>query len=242
MHDSEIHHSLDLYIGKRIRESRQKQGLTLNDVGEKIGVSHQQIQKYEQGQARLSAIALYQMGRILGVDTHYFFRGFEHFTTKDEVLKGDIIIPDRERALNILLVEDDPADELLTRRALDESSISVKIFALHDGVAVLDFLRRRTTQIDFPRPDIIILDLNIPKRDGHTVLKELKRDRDLCDIPVIILTNSINFQEMMSCYRQHASGYICKSFDFDVFQQSLEHLVLYWARAVALPHRSCGEY
>ncbi|MES2253348.1 MAG: response regulator [Pseudomonadota bacterium] len=231
---------LDHYIGKRLREKRQKLGLTLTDLAEKLGVSHQQIQKYEQAQSRVSAITLYHLGEILGVEPSYFFQGFSAFKKKTERVAGDVIVPDRESVLNILLVEDDAADELLTRRAFDECSVSVNLFTVHDGVVALDFLRNKSTSVDFPRPDIILLDLNIPKRDGATVLREIKRDRDMSDIPVIIMTNSINFQEMILCYKAYASGYICKPFDYDVFQNSIESLASYWAKSVVLPNRSHG--
>lgn len=231
---------LDSYIGRRLREKRQKLSLTLTDLAEKLGVSHQQIQKYEQAQSRIAAITLYQLGEILGVDPSYFFQGYSAFKKKTERISGDVIIPDRESTLHILLVEDDAADELLTRRAFSETSVDVSLFTVHDGVAALDFLRNKCTSVDFPRPDIILLDLNIPKRDGATVLREIKRDRDISDIPVIIMTNSINFQEMISCYKAYAAGYICKPFDFDVFQKSIDSLARYWAQSVVLPSRSHG--
>jgi CheY-like chemotaxis protein/DNA-binding XRE family transcriptional regulator len=238
--NNENQKDLDIYIGKRLREKRQKLSLTLTDLAEKLGVSHQQIQKYEQAQSRIAAITLYQLGEILGVEPSYFFQGFSAFKKKTERLTGDVIVPDRESTLNILLVEDDAADELLTRRAFSECSVNVNMFTVHDGVAALDFLRNKCTSVDFPRPDIILLDLNIPKRDGATVLREIKRDRDISDIPVIIMTNSINFQEMISCYKAFAAGYICKPFDFDIFQNSIESLARYWAQSVVLPNRSHG--
>ncbi len=231
---------LDQYIGKRLREKRQKLGFTLTDLAEKLAVSHQQIQKYEQAQSRISAITLYQLGEILGVEPSYFFQGFSAFQKKCGRIHGDVIVPDRQSSLNVLLIEDDAADELLARRAFAEASLPVNIFTVHDGVAALDCLRNRSTLVDFPRPDIILLDLNIPKHDGATVLREIKRDREISDIPVIILTNSINFQEMISCYKTYAAGYICKPFDFDVFQKSIDALVRYWALTVVLPSRANG--
>jgi CheY-like chemotaxis protein/DNA-binding XRE family transcriptional regulator len=238
--DNEHQKDLDIYIGRRLREKRQKLNLTLTDLAEKLGVSHQQIQKYEQAQSRVAAITLYHLGEILGVDTSYFFQGYSAFMKKHERLTGDVIVPDRESTLNILLVEDDAADELLTRRAFNECSVNVNLFTVHDGVAALDFLRNKSTSVDFPRPDVVLLDLNIPKRDGATVLREIKRDRDISDIPVIIMTNSINFQEMISCYKAYAAGYICKPFDFDIFQSSIDALARYWAQSVVLPSRAHG--
>jgi CheY-like chemotaxis protein/plasmid maintenance system antidote protein VapI len=231
---------LDTYIGKRLREKRQKLGYTLCDIAEKMSVSHQQIQKYEQAQSRISAITLYQLGEILGVEPGYFFQGFSAFQKKGERLQGDVIVPNRTTSLNVLLIEDDAADELLTRRAFADSSIDVNLLTLHDGASALEFLRNRTTIVDFPRPDVILLDLNIPKHDGASVLREIKRDREINDIPIIVLTNSINFTEMLACYKSYASGYICKPFDFEIFQNSIQAFAKYWSQCVVLPNRANG--
>jgi CheY-like chemotaxis protein/plasmid maintenance system antidote protein VapI len=230
---------LDMHVGKRLREKRQKLGMTLAYVAERLGVSHQQIQKYEQAQSRISAGMLYQIGQLYGVPSQYFFDGFQSSKQKlGEKRSTDIICHNREKALNILLVEDDPTDELLTRRALEAANHKVNIFCVHDGAQAIEFLRYKTMNVDFPRPDIVLLDLNIPKRDGHYVLKEIKRDRDIQDIPVVILTNSISVQEMISVYKNQASGYISKSFDFDLFQKSMVGFVEYWSLVVVLPNTS----
>ncbi|MCX7338588.1 MAG: response regulator [Alphaproteobacteria bacterium] len=226
---------IDIFVGKRLREKRQKLALTLAQVGEKLGVSHQQIQKYEQAQSRISASILFQIGQFYGVSSHYFFDGFQHQGKKSDSLNLGTISQDAVTVLNILLVEDDPADELLARRALESANIKINIFCVHDGVQALDFLRHGSVSIDFPRPDLVLLDLNIPKRDGHTVLKEIKRDREIQEIPVIILTNSISIQAMVNAYKNSASGFICKSFDYDHFEQSIAGLVNYWGSVVVLP-------
>ncbi|MDP3371574.1 MAG: response regulator [Candidatus Paracaedibacteraceae bacterium] len=231
---------LDIYIGKRLRFIRQKLGLTLLEVAKKLGISLQQVQKYEQAQSRISATTLHQLGEIMGVESKFFFQGFLTFKKKLNFTTSDTVIPDYESVLNVLLVENDVADEFLTRRALSECSVNVNLFVLHDGEAVIDFLRNRLVSTNFPRPDIILLDLSIPKRDGENVLREIKRDKTLSDIPVIIMTNKINFQDMVSCYKAYASGYICKPYDYDVFLNLLNTLANYWAKSVVLPNRSHG--
>ncbi|MBY0463146.1 MAG: response regulator [Alphaproteobacteria bacterium] len=228
---------LDVYVGKRLREKRQKLGMTLAYVAERLSVSHQQIQKYEQAQSRISAGMLYHIGQLYGVPSQYFFDGFQAIQQKKgEKINTDIISHNLEKPLSILLVEDDPTDELLTRRALEAADHKVHIFCVHDGAQAIEFLRYKTMNVDFPRPDIVLLDLNIPKRDGQTVLKEIKRDREIQDIPVIILTNSISVQEMITVYKNQASGYISKSFDYDVFQKNMIGLVDYWSTVVVLPN------
>ena len=236
----ENHHELDHYIGKRLREKRLKRGLTLEDLSEKLNLSRQQLQKYETAQSRLSTTILYHLGLLLDVKPSYFFQGYANFQKKAQPPVANIIVPDRQSTLNILLIEDDAADQLLTRRAFEECSVNVNLLAMHDGIAALGFLRNESTSVDFPRPDLILLDLNIPKQDGASVLNELKSDPNLVDIPVIILTNSIDFKEMHSCYKAHAAGYLCKTFDFDVFQNNLDILAQYWALSAVLPNRSQG--
>lgn len=228
---------LETYVGRRLREKRQKLGMTLAYVAEKLSISHQQIQKYEQAQSRISAPILYQIGQVYGVPSQYFFEGYKPSCEKNlESPLSDVITSREEKSLNILLVEDNPADELLTRRALEASQERLNIFCVHDGVQAIEFLRYKTLAADFPRPDVVLLDLNLPKRDGHAVLKEIKRDRDIQDIPVIVLSNSISIQEMISAYKNYACGYIVKSFDYDIFQEALIGFVKYWVSVVILPN------
>lgn len=225
---------IDTYVGKKVRERRQKLGWTLMELAQKLGVSHQQIQKYEQGTTRVSAGALYQLSRIFQTNQNYFFDGFS--TTPAPESDGVIHLEPLQE-LNIIVIEDDAADELLTRKALKECDFIANVHALHDGEEAIQFLRHCHEQIQFPRPDLILLDLNMPKRDGHMVLKEIKRDRNIQDIPVIILTNSVNRQEMISAYKNGASGYLCKSFDFNLFKQHINNIMHYWGGTVALPSR-----
>ena len=227
---------LDIFIGKRLREKRHKLGFTLAQVGKNLGISHQQIQKYEQAQSRVSAGILYQLGQFYGVSPHYFYQGFTPLTQRSEKKKSNVVFHNPSKVLHILLVEDDPADELIMRRALDATNHKINIFCVHDGAQTIDFLRyKQDLNVDFPRPDLILLDLNIPKRDGFNVLKEIKRDRSLQDIPVIVLTNGISIEEMVNVYQNYAAGYICKTFDYTSFQTNIVTLVNYWSSVVVLP-------
>lgn len=227
---------LDIYIGKRLRERRHKLGFTLAQVGENLGISHQQIQKYEQAQSRVSAGILYRIAQFYGETPQFFYQGFIPPYKRSQKLKNNLIFHNPHKPLHILLVEDDPADELVMRRALEASNHKISIFCVHDGAQTIDFLRyKKDINVDFPRPDLILLDLNIPKRDGFNVLKEIKRDRFIQDIPVIVLTNGISTQEMVNAYQNFASGYICKSFDYNSFQTNIHTLINYWSSVVVLP-------
>jgi len=228
---------VDVFVGRKIRERRQKLGWTLSELAEKLNISHQQVQKYEQGNTRVSAGVLYYIARILGTSTNYFFEGYNPERVENlKYSEVDTISFARRSYINVLLIEDDPSDELLTRKALEECQPVAKVYCLHDGEAVLEFLRNQKATNPFPRPDIIFLDLNIPKRDGHFVLKEIKRSRETMDIPVVILTNSISKKEMVSVYQNYASGYICKSFDFATFKRQIISAVDYWSNTVVLPN------
>ena len=139
------------------------------------------------------------------------------------------------------MIEDNSSDELITRRAFSQCSVPVNVLGLHNNSVALEFLRNRTTNIHFPRPDIIFLDLNISKQEETALLREIKRDRELSDIPVIIFTNSIEYCNMMNSYKQYASGFILKSCDYQLLAKNIESLVQYWAQTVVLPGRSQGK-
>jgi CheY-like chemotaxis protein len=112
------------------------------------------------------------------------------------------------------------------------------MYHVHDGEQALDFIKGNRQQYDFPTPDLILLDLNIPKRTGHEVLKAIKSDRTVCHIPVVIMTSSIIRDEMKRVYQNYAAGYICKSFDVNIMTQALTHLAYYWSTVVMLPNRN----
>ncbi len=226
---------LNIFIGKRLREKRRKLGLTLAQVGESLGVSHQQIQKYEQGQTRASAAILHQIAQMYGVNLQFFVQGYVSLYMRHEKRASNVIFHDPNKTLHVLLVEDDPADEFMLRSSLESTNHKINVFSVHDGAQALNFLRYKTMNVDFPRPDFILLDLSIPKRDGLHVLKEIKRDREIQVIPVIVLTNGINAQEMDTVYRNHAAGYISKTSDYQTFQDKITTLISYWSTVAVLP-------
>lgn len=226
---------LEEYIGKQLREKRIKRGLTLSKVASVLGCSHQQIQKYEQGQSRVSAIALYKLSSLYGIEMDTLFKN--QYVEQDDKSNTEvgILSSNQRNSFNLLIIEDDPGEEELMRKSLTSFS-NLRILCVHDGVQAIEFLRYKTLCMDFPRPDLIFLDLNLPKRSGEVVLSEIKRDRTIQGIPVIVVTNNLNADVMMNMYRTGASGYICKSFDFDVFKKNLADCLNYWYNVVVLPH------
>lgn len=218
---------LTYYIGRKIRERRKIVALTQKELADKLGVSHQQFQKYEEGLTRIPVTCMYALTKLLGVTVEYFFAGFQQ--NNNAIEYGTIPIM-RTNALHILLIEDNIADVIAIKKALESHTIETMLSTVHDGAKALAFLRKKK-----PRPDIILLDLNIPKIKGDIVLKTIKWDRTLQDIPVIILTNNLSALKMIELYKLHANGYICKSFDLSIFIKHIQQLVEYWSAVVALP-------
>jgi CheY-like chemotaxis protein len=228
--------NLNEYIGKKIKDRRQRLGMSLENLSQKLGVSIHQVTKYESGINRVPVETLYKLKIIFEVSFNFFFEGFDcnpeqasHLTTS-----GSISLINK-CSMNILLIEDDAGDEFIIRRFIEEFQRPVNIYSVHDGDSALNLLRGNLPNTLFTRPDIIILDLNIPKRDGRIVLQEIKRSSEIKDIPVIIVTNSFRREEMVGAYKKYASGYICKSGDIDIFRKQIHALIQYWSLAVVLP-------
>lgn len=139
------------------------------------------------------------------------------------------------RPIEILLVEDSPTDALLTRRALADARLINRLHLVEDGVQALAFLRKEPPYTDVQRPDLILLDLNLPKKDGREVLAEIKNDDDLKIIPVVVLTTSRADEDILRSYRLHANCYIAKPVDFDSFTDAIATLEKFWFAVVTLP-------
>lgn len=139
------------------------------------------------------------------------------------------------RPAEILLVEDNPADVRLTREALREGRLSTNLNVAADGVEALAFLRREGTYADAPRPDIILLDLNLPRMDGREVLCELKDDPALKRIPVVVLTTSQAEQDVLRSYDLHANCFITKPVDLERFITIVQSIEGFWFTIVTLP-------
>ncbi len=139
------------------------------------------------------------------------------------------------RPIQILMVEDNPGDVRLTKEALKDAKVSNTLYVVEDGVAALDFLYRRGEYSDAPRPDLILLDLNLPKKNGREVLGEIKQDEQLKMIPVVILTTSQAEEDVVRAYRLHANCYIVKPVDFVQFTKIVWTIEDFWLSIVTLP-------
>ena len=137
--------------------------------------------------------------------------------------------------VEILLVEDNPGDYRLTKEALHEGKVYNNLHWAKDGVEALEFLKRKGKHADAPRPDIILLDLNLPKKDGREVLSEIKQDPQLRSIPVVILTTSKAEEDVLKSYHLHANCYVTKPVDLEKFIVVVQSIDRFWLTVVTLP-------
>jgi CheY-like chemotaxis protein len=139
------------------------------------------------------------------------------------------------RPVEILLVEDNPGDVRLTQEALKEGKVHNNLSVAGDGVEAMSFLHREGSYATAPRPDIILLDLNLPKKDGRQVLAEVKADPDLRRIPVVVLTTSKAEEDILKTYDLHANCFITKPVEFEQFIKVVQSIEGFWLTIVQLP-------
>lgn len=144
-------------------------------------------------------------------------------------------MPKTDCPIEILMIEDNPGDVRLTQEALKENKMYNCLHVVHDGVEAMAFLRREGKYADAPRPDLILLDLNLPRKDGRAVLAEIKADEDLKRIPVVILTSSQAEEDVLKTYNLHANCYVTKPVDLDQFIHVVKSIEEFWLTIVKLP-------
>ncbi len=143
--------------------------------------------------------------------------------------------PAQVQPAKILLVEDNPGDVRLVQEGLRESKITSQLHAVSDGKDALAFLRKQGIYVNAERPDLILLDLNLPRKDGREVLAEIKADPDLLRIPVVILTSSKAEEDILNSYNHHANCYITKPLDLETFIEVVQAIQDFWISGVTLP-------
>ena len=140
--------------------------------------------------------------------------------------------------IQVLLVEDDPGDVLITKEAFEENKVRNQLNVVNDGVKALAYLRQEGGYADAPRPDLILLDLNLPKMGGHEVLEQIKSDVDLQRIPVVVLTTSDAEEDVLRSYNLHANAYVTKPVDFERFLSVVRQIDDFFVTVVKLPSNS----
>jgi two-component system response regulator len=142
-----------------------------------------------------------------------------------------------QRPVEILLVEDNPADVALTEEALQDSKMLNNLTVVNDGAEAMEFLHREGKYQSAPRPDLILLDLNLPKKTGREVLEEIRADPSLTYIPVVIMTVSKDEKDIYETYRLHANCYITKPVRFEEFMEIVKSIENFWFSIVMLPQK-----
>jgi chemotaxis family two-component system response regulator Rcp1 len=150
-------------------------------------------------------------------------------------METSTVNPDLGRPIEILLVEDSPSDTDLTVEALAAAKVTNRLSIVEDGVQAMEFLHREGQYAHAPRPDLILLDLNLPRKDGREVLAEIRSDEKLTAIPVVVLTTSQAEQDVLRAYALHANCYITKPVDFNQFLEVIEAIEGFWLSVVKLP-------
>ena len=140
--------------------------------------------------------------------------------------------------IEVLLVEDDPGDVLMTQEAFEEHKVRNRLNVVSDGVDALAYLRKEEPFQGAVRPDLILLDLNLPRRDGREVLEEIKKDEELGRIPVVVLTTSSADEDILRSYQLHANAYVTKPVDFDRFIAVIKQIDEFFVSVVKLPPRA----
>ena len=141
------------------------------------------------------------------------------------------------RVIEVLLVEDDPGDVLMTKEAFEDYKVVNQLHVVTDGAEAMAFLRREGEYAEKPRPDLVLLDLNLPRMDGREVLQAIKSDPDLASIPVVVLTTSEAEEDVLRSYSLHANAYVTKPVDFDRFIQVVRQIDDFFVTVVRLPTR-----
>ncbi len=147
---------------------------------------------------------------------------------------------DNVAPIQILLVEDNPGDARLASEALKDGKVSNNLYHVTDGVEAMAFMRREGEYASAPRPDLILLDLNLPRKDGREVLSEIKEDPELRLVPVVVMTTSAAERDLIKSYDLHANAYVVKPMDLDQFIEVVQAIENFWFTVVKLPRRNDG--
>jgi CheY-like chemotaxis protein len=142
-----------------------------------------------------------------------------------------------ERQIEVLLVEDDPGDVMMTREAFHDYKLNNELHVVSDGAEAMAFLRQEGEYAGRPRPDLVLLDLNLPRMDGRQVLEAIKSDPELASIPVVVLTTSENEDDVLRSYSLHANAYVTKPVDFQRFIEVVRQIDDFFVTVVRLPRR-----
>lgn len=220
---------LDHFIGKKIRFFRKKRRWGLKFLASKINISIQQLQKYETSVNKISASLLFKIADIFGLSIESFFQGIDKELEDKKEQKSNF---------NILLIEDDISHEFIIRKTISNLPAAINLYSVHDGCKALEFLKNfnHDKSDNIAKPDIIIVELHLPKFSGLEFLKTIKRDRQLHSIPVVVITEGSTQDETLLSYNLQVNSLIVKSSAPEEFQEQIHKTLSYWTELVRLPN------
>lgn len=225
---------IDRYVGERMRSRRKASGLTQQELAEAIGISHQQVQRYESGENPLSLTRALEIAALLNVKPDYFYEGAPLGAAPADKSTDGIIRRNQQRPLKLLLVEDKPNDEMLFRKAVEQSSVACQVSAVQVPENVMPLLREQAAIGPTALPDLILLDINMPRINGLMLLQEIKKERGLRHIPIVMLTNSVRSKDLLDAYAMQANGFLQKSSELHMFYEDVSQLLHYWRHTMVL--------
>lgn len=232
----EEHKLVEKHVGIKIQQRRKKLHLSQAELGKILGISAQQIQRYESGENSVPLAKLMHIGNALNIKPHYFLEDLDIEETGSSSAghASDTISRGLGRDLHVLLVEDDVNDAHLFIAAAEKTAVNCNVYHLLQADKVQELLDHHKNRFNTEYPDVIILDINMPRVNGITVLKNIKESSHK-KIPVIMLTNSIRAKDMLECYELGASGFIQKSVDLYQYNDDVDRILSYWSQLAILP-------
>ncbi|MFN7365396.1 MAG: response regulator [Alphaproteobacteria bacterium] len=218
--------NINSQIGKKLKHYRKKRNMTLEEASKQMGVSHQTLFKYEQGDTKISSEALYKLSKIYTVPIEHFFSQVDD----DSVRIQHITDQDLKRPLTIMLVEDDVTDAEILVECIKDVNEKVGIHVFNAPDLAEKYLRNPPSRL----PDLILLDINLPNQNGFQFLRYLKSSKNFFHIPVIIWTGSLNYADLKKAYASGACAYMCKSYEMSELVESTRKLIDFWQDVVVL--------
>ncbi|MDR3285435.1 MAG: helix-turn-helix domain-containing protein [Holosporales bacterium] len=227
---------ISTHIGCKIKETRKKAGITLEQVSRILGITYQQLQKYESGNTCVPVEKLYDISVIFNIPIQYFFEGIKAADIYSQTLYNEELIERKtDSHLNIFIIDSNPEDEFITRKVIHEIDKEIEIFCIQNESNVINNLKRKELSLIIPVPDLIFMDINISKQSYHLLISEIKKEKYIQEIPLIILTHSVRVEDLLKVYKNGAASFIYKSLDFEIFKKDMKICLEYWSKVVTLP-------
>ncbi|MBZ0185719.1 MAG: response regulator [Candidatus Obscuribacterales bacterium] len=210
-------------LSAAIRKRREEIGMSQTELAERAGLHRTYISNIERGSQNISIESLNRIAGSMDISIS------ELLTQAEESARS------KTATINILLIEDNPADVFMFKRCLSKTNLPTSLTVVSSGLKASEILKKIVHKSDIPLPEIVFLDLNLPGKSGHELLRELKENDDLKHIPVVILTTSSNPQDIKRTYGHYANSYLAKPVDPREFEAAINNVLNYWFGTSSLP-------